>query len=393
VLSINIPMTFPPLPVNGAVVSGVFLPPDATFTHPPELQQELADLGGFPINGLEWADVNDLADLFEEARVMVRQRALIAERLLEREHWDVALVGFMAPDRLQHAAMHLLDPEYPSADRNRHSQDLVRALHAVYGELDASLGRLMDKASPDTFILASDHGFRSVWLTLVPNRLLEELGTLAYREGRSRLRLMTHPLRRRLGRTWLASRARRTFGVEATIDWSKTVAYNPSAPCQGIRLNIHGREPHGIVPPSKAELLVEELIQQLQGWCLPSGDPAFSIVARAEDVMGKPATEPGVPDIYFELGEGVAVSGEGPKTIQSSGRRTGEHRAEGIIVAIGETDPRPEAIWEVPHRILRSVGIDGWPRRQPVDSPRRDVLTPQEESAVEEHLRGLGYVE
>jgi len=41
VLSINLPMTFPPFPVNGALVSGVFLPPGARFTHPPELEQEL----------------------------------------------------------------------------------------------------------------------------------------------------------------------------------------------------------------------------------------------------------------------------------------------------------------------------------------------------------------
>jgi len=356
------------------------------------LEQELADLGGFPVNGLEWADAHDLADLFEEARVMVMQRAVIAERLLEREHWDVALVAFMAPDRLQHAAMHLLDPVHPLRDKDQ-THDSLLALHTVYRELDASLGRLIDRASPDTFILASDHGFRSVWMNVVPNRLLEELGMLAYRGGRTRLRSITHPVRKRLSRTRLGNRVRRSFGVEASIDWSKTLAYNPSAPCQGIRLNIRERDPQGIVPPSKVDSLMEELIQRLREWCLPSGDQGFSVVARAEEVMGRPAMAPGLPDIYFEPGSGVAISAEGANTIQPTGRRTGEHRAEGIVVTLGRADPLPETIWEVPYRILGSIGVEGWPRRQRPDSFRSDALTAQEESAVVEHLRGLGYME
>ena len=96
-LSINVPMTFPPFPVNGALVSGVFLPPGATFTHPPELQHELDGWGGFPVNGLEWAEGGDLADLFEEAALMTKQQTMIAERLIDKEQWDVALVAFMAP--------------------------------------------------------------------------------------------------------------------------------------------------------------------------------------------------------------------------------------------------------------------------------------------------------
>jgi predicted AlkP superfamily phosphohydrolase/phosphomutase len=395
VLSINVPMTFPPFPVNGALVSGVFLPPGATFTHPPELEQELAGWDGFPVNGLEWAEADDLADLFEEAVVMTKQQTMIAERLIDKEQWDVALVAFMAPDRLQHAAMHLIDPAHPAS--SQHGEDagssLTKALHGVYQELDACLGRLIAKASPDRVILASDHGFRSVWQNVVPNRILEGLDVLTFRAGRSQLRRMTHPLRKRLSRTRLGGRAKGSLGVEATIDWSRTKAYNPSAPCQGIRLNIAGRDTQGIVPRSQVDSLLGELIQGLREWRLPTGDPGFSSVAAAEDVMGRPPTEPGLPDLYFEPGHGVALSGEGSTAVQLSGRRTGEHRPEGIIVTLGDDAPIPETIWELPHRILRNVGVEPWPRTGPEEPKKDDALTPQQESDIEDHLRGLGYVE
>lgn len=394
VLSVNVPMTFPPFQVNGALVSGVFLPPGATFTHPSELQQVLATWGGFPVNGLEWAEGGDLADLFEEAVTMTRQQAMIAERLIDMEQWDVALVAFMAPDRLQHAAMHLLDPMHPASGRHGESEEtsLTEALYDVYQELDASLERLINKASPDRVILASDHGFRSVWQNVVPNRILEELGVLGFRTGRNHLRRMTHPLRKRLSGTRLGARAKGSLGAEGTIDWSRTEAYNLSAPCQGIRLNVRGREPQGIVPRSKVDSLLGELIHGLREWRLPTGEPGFSMVAAAEDVMGGPATEPGLPDLYFEAGDGVALSGEGSNPVQPSGRRTGEHRPEGIIVTLGDDGPIPETIWELPHRILRHVGVERWPRTQ--GEPKKDdALTSQQESDIEDHLRGLGYVE
>jgi predicted AlkP superfamily phosphohydrolase/phosphomutase len=255
------------------------------------------------------------------------------------------------------------------------------------------LGRLIDKASPETIILASDHGFRPVWQNVVPNRILEELGVLEFRAGRNQLRRMTHPLRKGLSRTRLGGRAKGSLGVEGTIDWSRTEAYNPSAPCQGIRLNIRGRDPQGIVPRSKVDSLLGELVQGLREWRLPTGDPGFSMVAAAEDVMGGPPTEPGLPDLYFEPGDGVALSGEGSIAVQPSGRRTGEHRPDGIIVTLGDEDPVPETIWELPHRILRYVGVERWPRTRGEESKKDDALTRQQESDIEDHLRGLGYVE
>lgn len=394
VLSVNVPMTFPPFPVNGALVSGVFLPPGATFTHPPELEQELVGWGGFPVNGLEWAEGGHLADLFEEAVLMTKRQTMITERLIDKEQWDVALVAYMAPDRLQHAAMHLLDPAHPASNHygEAANSSLTKALWGAYEELDSSLGRLIDKASPDSIILASDHGFRSVWQTVVPNRILEELGVLEFRAGRSRLRRMTHPLRKRLSGTRLSDRAKGSLGVEGTIDWSRTEAYNPSAPCQGIRLNIRGRDPQGIVPRSRVDSLLGALIQDLREWRLPTGTSGFSMVAAAEDVLGAAPLEPGLPDLYFEPAEGVALSGEGSGAVQPSGRRTGEHRPEGIVVTLGEDDPIPGSIWEIPHRLLRTVGVERWPHRQQ-QGPRDDALTPEQESDIEDHLRGLGYVE
>src|SRR5919197_919812 len=99
VLSANIPMTFPPRQVDGLVVGGVFLPPGAVFTHPPTLQAELDSLGGFPINGLAWNRSRSLFELIDEALHVTRRHTAVFGSLLERHRWDVALFGYMAPDR------------------------------------------------------------------------------------------------------------------------------------------------------------------------------------------------------------------------------------------------------------------------------------------------------
>ena len=215
----------------------------------------------------------------------------------------------------------------------------------------------------------------------------------SFRSGTKSLRRMTHPLRKGLSRTRLGGRAKGSLGVEGTIDWSRTEAYNPSAPCQGIRLNIRGRDPQGIVPRSKVDSLLGELIQDCgSGVCLPE-TPGFSMVAAAEEVMGAAPFEPGLPDLYFEPADGVALSGEG------SGRRPAERAKDGGASARGHhRDARGGAIrsrgsiWEIPHRILRYVGVERWPRRRQ-QGPRDDALTPEQESDIEDHLRGLGYVE
>ena len=43
--TVNVPMTYPPRPLNGYTVTGMMTPPGAAYTYPPELQMTLDEAG------------------------------------------------------------------------------------------------------------------------------------------------------------------------------------------------------------------------------------------------------------------------------------------------------------------------------------------------------------
>jgi hypothetical protein len=45
VIAMNVPMTYPPKPVNGIMVSGLWTPESGKFAYPPELREELLSWG------------------------------------------------------------------------------------------------------------------------------------------------------------------------------------------------------------------------------------------------------------------------------------------------------------------------------------------------------------
>src|SRR4029453_18569894 len=50
----NIPMTFPPEPLRGRMISGVVIPEESEFVYPPGWRSELDVQAPFPLNGLGW---------------------------------------------------------------------------------------------------------------------------------------------------------------------------------------------------------------------------------------------------------------------------------------------------------------------------------------------------
>ena len=61
-----------------------------------------------------------------------------------------------------------------------------------------------------------------------------------------------------------AGRARPTPIKDATIDWSRTVAWGDGGYYGRLFLNVKGREPQGIVEPARYETVRNELIAKLE---------------------------------------------------------------------------------------------------------------------------------
>ncbi|MGH7585619.1 MAG: hypothetical protein ACREMH_05170, partial [Gemmatimonadales bacterium] len=121
----------------------------------------------------------------------------------------------------------------------------------------------------------------------------------------------------------------------------------------GIRINLRGREPAGLVEPGvEQEALEEELIRELRAITDDrTGGPLIRAVSRSRDLYQGEASD-GLPDLLVEWDETVAtgnsvvgggvgsvVRARSPRIGVAEGvnryARTGEHRREGFLVATG----------------------------------------------------------
>lgn len=315
VVSISVPGTFPPEPVNGVMISGFDFPGegpgtrvDARGMYPPTFYEELRRKVGYhPVDApilklLARGDSDTALELILET---VRHRAASAEYLLKSRPWDCFMIVFGESDTAAHYFWRDEDQGSPFF-RNGHGSPRMGML-AVYQELDRQLGRLLALVPPEaTVLLLSDHGAGALgdWV-LFPNCWLREKGFLHFRgstarrlarvrEGLKSWGMAAFPawLQRRLYRSpWntlgrFESRVR--FGM---IDWSDTRAYfdeNPYYPV--LRINLRGRQPRGTVEPGpEYEFVRDCLIRELEAWRHPeTGACLVEKAYRREEIYSGP---------------------------------------------------------------------------------------------------------
>lgn len=164
---INVPMSYPPRPVNGFMIACFLTPKNApVFTYPPELSAQLTDyvidLDRFietkPYQGPHDGDaIAPTLQMVKEFREMTDKRAETALQLMASEPWDVFMVVFTSTDRMGH----YLWPYHRSPDPkdDPHMQELCRAVRRHYVRLDEIVGELSAQAGADVPVLImSDHG-------------------------------------------------------------------------------------------------------------------------------------------------------------------------------------------------------------------------------------------
>ncbi len=239
---------------------------------------------------------------------------------------------------------------------------------------------------------------------------------------------------RRLDRPWVRHLRRRlvkdisqhfaTFAPGGTVDWSRTVAFGLWNAQQGVRLNVRGREPQGIVEPGAAyESLRDEIAAGLLAAAEPhTGRPAVERVWRREELYSGPFLDD-MPDLVFALRPGFAGSPMQPDLWAPTGWGSGDHSMEGLFVAWGAgtapgrvagaelIDVAPTALYlmgqPVPTTMdgqVLTAALDpaelaaAPPRREeaPTPAPRAlpagESLSAAEEAEIQDRLRGLGYL-
>jgi predicted AlkP superfamily phosphohydrolase/phosphomutase len=350
-------------------------------TAPPELADEiLSGIGPYPLppncnaRRTKAADFEKFVSGLERA---ARMRAELTLSVLRREEWDLVVQVFTEAHCAGHQCWHLHDLDHPAHDPE------IRAavgdpLERVYRAIDGAVGEILEHTGDATVLLFSAHGmthFRGANF-LLPE-ILERLGVSASRpqpppSRRQRLlsvvtgaasrvarmlpdrvRAVVRPLRTRLD-----ARGDGGGSIADRIDLERSRCF-PIAngfPVSGIRLNLAGREPRGVLQPGpEADAFCRDLARDLVAIVDErTGTPLVHRVLRTADLYEGPRRDD-LPDLLVEWNDvptGTLAHANGRKaTIRATspdigtveGRngwgRTGEHLPKGFFVLGGPAVP------------------------------------------------------
>ncbi|MFP4323790.1 MAG: alkaline phosphatase family protein [Anaerolineales bacterium] len=448
VVVVNVPLTYPPEPVRGALVAGMPVPEKrADFTYPPPLAREIrAWLPDYAINA-NTVYVRGQAEAFlADVRAKLEQRLTVAERLIEREQPDFAMVHILGTDRIQHEFWHCMDEAH-----SQHKGEALRYKNAIrdfFAEVDAGLPRLLRFADDSTTVmLVSDHGFgpleRFVYLNtwlwqegfLVLRRdALTRLKTLAFRAGFAPTNIYHWVERLGLGgmRGGMSMSSRQKlldtlFLSFQDVDWSRTRAYARGNFGQ-IFINKAGREPAGIVQPgTDYDHTVAEIIARAEATLRDphTGDTLLAAAQRREALFtGTPEQLDRAPDIALLMRDEATVplgTADFPanRVVDRAFGNTGDHRMNGIGILSGAgIQPgtlESASLMDIAPTVLHLLGqpvpedMDGRVLTEALLPERRDVsyapvrdeatsdqrqaeYTAAEEAELMQHLHDLGYL-
>ena len=432
----NIPMTYPPPPVDGFAVSGMLTPEEgghtpANFTYPERLADRLVDrVGGYEIDievdyDEDWKSTAIIDRL--SRNLDLKRRAL---QFLVDEHGDVPMLFAVleAPDRLMHVHYKYIDPSCEHFSRPE-AGPIRERVWKFFDEMDEVIADALAWAGDDAYIITmSDHGFQGKEKGVNVNLALKQWGLLSL--GGAGSFAQSSSLRRLGGRAKRilprAIKKRAKAAALGSIDWSNTRAFSAPIPQQGIYVNLRGREPNGIVDESDYSSVCDEIIERFTE--LTDPDDGASVVDRVytRDEVMKGAEAHNAPDLFpvcrgysYELSDGLYSAG-----VLSDYRALprGFHHVDGIFgiagPGIASSSAAPASLYDIAPTALYLAGlgvpqVDGRiltevlptnmlstrpPEQVPMELPAAGAgaeaspYSAKDEALIEESLRNLGYL-
>ena len=278
VVVLGVPQTYPPMPVNGWLVSG-FLAPDtsANYTYPKSLKQELeAQRGGYVLDVKDFR-TDDKARLLERTMALMHNRFDAARHLIATRPWDFFMMVEMGVDRLHHGFWKYADPTHPRFEPGNPYENVFREYYAA---LDARIGELLSFVGDETAVLVvSDHGAKGMLGGICINQWLINEGLLAIRD--------TLDAPRRL--------------EDCTVDWANTRAWSSGGYYARIFLNVEGREPEGAIPAAEYASFRDALAGKIERMVDHQGRPLGNRVHKPEEIY---RTVNGIaPDLIVYFGD------------------------------------------------------------------------------------------
>jgi predicted AlkP superfamily phosphohydrolase/phosphomutase len=404
----DVPLCQPDPAINGVhVVDWGAVENWSTFqTVPASVRSRiLSEWGSHPLEGRS-EDLRTSAEahlrMLDDLRRGARTRAEIAREYLGQGGWDVFTQVFTESHCAGHNQWHLHEPSHPSHDREMAAR-IGDPIRAVYVEIDAAMGRLIEAAGEATVLVVSAHGmshwYGSEFLLIEilcrlgaaerrPVRPAPEppLPSKAAEGARALWRLAPEGVREHVFALRQRMRPRKPHVFEMPTlrvdpNRSRCLLVRNGHLASGLRLNLAGREPGGLLAPGdEADRFVDGLTcDLLEIVDERSGRPILRRVIRTRDVYAGPRAAD-LPDLVLEWddslatgnsniagGAGATVRVHSPKIGVLEGTnhytRTGDHRQEGFFIAAGPGIrpgrlERTVSVMDLAPTITRLVGVD-----------------------------------
>ncbi|PSP54486.1 phosphodiesterase [Halobacteriales archaeon QS_1_67_19] len=431
---VNAPVTSPPPEIDGAIVPG-YLASEDPRCHPEGILRDIRDeIGEYRVYARRETDERVHEEKFADYLELTRMRGAAFRYLADRFDPDFGFVQFQKTDAVFH--------DFPG-DREKVRQ--------IYRRVDEQLGEILAECDPETVVVASDHGMGEYdgyevrineflreagvvettiegqgvpsWFQIKDERLTADDGAseggvdllrrvaglaaefgITYQRGKAVLE--------RLGLAEFVGRhvpVGAVFAASDAVDFAASKAYLRSPSELGIRLNVTGREPDGVVPDDEYERVREEVIGLLSNVTTPDGRPVFEEVVPREEYIYGPYAEEAVDvltvptDFQHSLSALVGDRFDEPEPWN--------HKRHGVVAIAGggidaEADLSEAHLFDVAPTVLATLDlppdeemdgevlpvVDGAaPTSYPDYDPQSAESTDDE--AVAERLSDLGYLE
>jgi predicted AlkP superfamily phosphohydrolase/phosphomutase len=258
----GVPLTYPPKPLNGAMVCS-FLTPDKSvqWTYPPELGAEVdkAADGDYIIDVKNFR-TDDKDQLLEQIYEMTRRRFKAFRKHYSEGDYDFAIMVEMGVDRIHHGFWRFMDKEHRLYEAGNKYEN---AIHDYYVYLDELIEGLLEDIDDDTEVMiVSDHGAKTMIGGFCINEWLQAEGYLTLKEQPTEPTKLTPDM----------------------IDWSKTKAWGEGGYYSRIFMNVEGREPQGVIPADKYHEERDILAEKLRHTVDEKGELLETIVFKPEEI-------------------------------------------------------------------------------------------------------------
>lgn len=208
---INVPVTYPPEPLNGILVSGFLGTNLEKITYPREFSSKLKEIGY--IIDPDPRKSKDKEKFLNEILLAFERRKKLILSLIDKK-WDFFMAHIMETDRINH--FYWKDKEYEEKFLD------------FYKRVDDFLAEIISKIKNSELMILSDHGFCDIRYEVNLNEYLKREGFLNYKDGED---------------------------LEKIDHKSTAYSLNPGR----VYINLKGREEKGSVDQKDYEYLREEL--------------------------------------------------------------------------------------------------------------------------------------